>query len=703
MAADSELRKQLKDSEDRFRNLIEGSIQGILIHRNWTPLFLNRAYAAILGYDSPEELMALGSVGNHIAPYERERRRRYMEARMSGRAAPSQYEFDALRKHGAIVTLQNVVSVVKWDGARAIQSTIIDVTERRRAEEGLRWSEQRFRDFADTAADWFWELDAELRLSYLSERYQEITGNSAQTLLGLAHREWLAAICPDTKTTRAHSEQLESHSPFHNLELEIIGVNSELRMHIISGKPVFDQASTFQGYRGTGRDVTGSHRMSRQLAHQASHDSLTGLANRREFEDRLGRVLDAARSGNGDHALCYLDLDQFKVVNDACGHIAGDHLLKQVSSLLRTQMRQRDLLARLGGDEFGVIIEHCSFEQAERITENLRKAICSFDFVWRGASFQIGASFGLVPISRTAQNVADVLSAADSACYLAKEHGSNRIHVCSSNDLELARQRQEAHWLTRIKKALDDDLFFLGLQPIVPLNDPPAASDTAGRQSFELYLRMRDDQGRDIPATVFLPAAERYHIAPELDRWALQQVLHWLAEDPKRLGNILHCCVDLTAASLRNDEFVDGAVALLNASGVPADRMCFGLPEAILLNGNSASSHFIDFMRERGAHISVNGFGTGQATVRAIAQLPVDSLKLHADIVNDVVDNPVARTLAQNLVEIARITGKQSIASWVESGAALAVLREIGVEFAVGPAIGKSLAIESPRQRARHA
>ena len=180
--------------------------------------------------------------------------------------------------------------------------------------------------------------------------------------------------------------------------------------------------------------------MSRQLAHQASHDSLTGLVNRREFEERLGRVLEAARSGNGEHALCYLDLDQFKVVNDTCGHTAGDYLLKQVSSLLRTKVRQRDTLARLGGDEFGVIIEHCSIEQAERLTDSLHKAISNFRFVWQGASFQLGVSIGLMPISRTARSVADILSAADNACYLAKERGRNRVHICSSDDLELARR-----------------------------------------------------------------------------------------------------------------------------------------------------------------------------------------------------------------------------------------------------------------------
>ncbi len=699
MAANTELRLKLQDSEDRFRNLIEGSIQGILIHRNWTPLFVNRAYATILGYDSPEELMALGSVENHLASYEHERRRRYMEARMRGEHAPTQYEFDAVRKHGTIVTLQNVVRVVKWDGAPAIQNTIIDVTERKRAEEGLRWSEQRFRDFADTAADWFWELDADLRLSYLSERFHEITGNPAHNLLGLRHTEWLETICPDREACATHIETLEKHEQFYNLELEVLGADGELRMHTVSGKPVLDPNSTFQGYRGTGRDVTGPHRMSRQLAHQASHDSLTGLVNRREFEERLGRVLETARNENNEHALCYLDLDQFKVVNDTCGHTAGDHLLKEISALLRTHVRQRDTLARLGGDEFGIIIEHCTVEHAKRLTDSLREAISNFRFLWQGASFQLGVSIGLMSISASARSVVDLMSAADNACYLAKERGRNRVHICSSNDLELARRRQEANWLTRINDALENDLFSLVLHPIVPLSRGTSSDDGPERSACELQLRMQDEQGSEVPAEVFLPAAERYHIAAELDRWALEHTLRWLAENSERFRALDYCRVDLTAASLRDDDFVTDAVVALNESGVPAESMCFGLPESILLDGNSASSRFVDCMCEIGARLTITGFGTGHTVVRTIAQMPVDSLKLHPDIVNDVVDNPVARTLARNLVEIAELTRKQSVAPFVESRAALEVLSDLGVEFAVGPGVGNSRAIDAQFRR----
>jgi EAL domain-containing protein (putative c-di-GMP-specific phosphodiesterase class I) len=357
-------------------------------------------------------------------------------------------------------------------------------------------------------------------------------------------------------------------------------------------------------------------------------------------------------------------------------------------------------LARLGGDEFGVIIEHCNIEQAERLTDSLHKAIGSFRFVWQGASFQLGVSIGLMPISRTARSVADILSAADNACYLAKEHGRNRVHICSSDDLELARRRQETHWLTRINNALEDDLFSLVLHPILALNEMNADDDEAGLQSYELQLRMQDDQGVEVPASVFLPAAERYHVAPQLDRWALEHTLSWLSDDPKRLTALNHYCIDLTAASLRDDDFVDGAVVLLKESGVSADKLCFGLPEKILLDGNSASSRFIDSMREIGAHFSINCFGTGHATVRAVASLPVDSLKLDADIVNDVVDNPVALILARNLVEIARAAGKQSVAPSVVSNAVLEALRGIGMEFAVGPGIGQPKTIDLPRKRA---
>ncbi|MGH6610192.1 MAG: diguanylate cyclase domain-containing protein, partial [Burkholderiaceae bacterium] len=263
-------------------------------------------------------------------------------------------------------------------------------------------------------------------------------------------------------------------------------------------------------------DISEAHDLSQQLSHQASHDDLTGLVNRREFERRLQRVLKTAREDGSEHALCYLDLDQFKIINDTCGHIAGDELLRRLADLLKKSVRQRDTLARLGGDEFGVLMEQCSLSQARQVADELRKMIERFRFTWDNAQFHVGASVGLVPITAGSEDISSVLSAADSACYVAKDAGRNRVHEYDVGDTLTSRRDTEIKRVLQIDRALEEGRFTLYYQPIVPV----ATGKTTGLH-YELLVRMRASDGRILAADAFLQTAERFNLVPKLDRWVV--------------------------------------------------------------------------------------------------------------------------------------------------------------------------------------
>ena len=424
-----------------------------------------------------------------------------------------------------------------------------------------------------------------------------------------------------------------------------------------------------------------------QLSYQASHDALTGLINRFEFETRLQRLLENAHHENTAHALIYIDLDQFKVVNDTCGHVAGDELLRQLSSLLTKNIRNHDTLARLGGDEFGLLLEYCDSAYSLKIANTLLKLVQDFRFVWDDNNFVVGASIGVVVIDANSGNITDLMRAADAACYSAKDAGRNRVHVVQENDTTLASHYGEMLWVTKINNALDENRFVLFYQRISSLNK----SELKQKDMFEVLVRMKDENGEIIPPGAFIPAAERYNIMISLDRWVIGEVITWLSENHSTLQNLGKCSINISGSSIGHPDFLSYIKQKINTSNVPADKICFEITETSAVRHLSEATKFIDELKAIGCSFALDDFGCGLSSFAYLKNLQVDYLKIDGMFVRDIDNDPIDYAMVKSINEIGHVMGKKTIAEFVENDKVLAILQDIGIDYVQG------YGIEAPR------
>jgi len=417
-----------------------------------------------------------------------------------------------------------------------------------------------------------------------------------------------------------------------------------------------------------------------RLVYQASHDTLTGLINRREFEQRLERTLLSALQQGREHALCYMDLDQFKVINDTCGHAAGDELLRQLALMLKGHLRERDTLARLGGDEFALLLENCSIPDALEVADMFRAEVQRFRFKWGDRIFAIGMSVGMVAINSDSSTAADLLSAADAACYVAKDRGRNQIHLYESRDIDLVRHRGEMQWVTRIQRALEEHRLRLSWQEIRRTD-----GTVEPIRHVELLLRMADDDGSEILPMAFIPAAERYSIMPSLDSWVIEETLHvcqrYLAEKRE-----LHClfAVNLSGGSLKDPEFRRVLLERLQENPALGPHLCFEITETAAIGNLAVVNEFIEAMREFGCSFALDDFGSGLSSFTYLKNLKVDYLKIDGAFVRDITSNPIDRSMVEAIHRIGHQMGLKTVAEYVESDETLAMLREIGVDYVQG-------------------
>ncbi len=442
-----------------------------------------------------------------------------------------------------------------------------------------------------------------------------------------------------------------------------------------TASPIFDINNQITGSVLVFRDVTEMRALSNRLSYQATHDALTGLINRHEFEKRLEQTIADSTRSDEHHILCYIDLDQFKVVNDTCGHVAGDELLKLIASTLREHIRESDLIARLGGDEFGILLKNCHFDKAKDIIKKTKKSINDLRFVWDDKSFNIGLSIGVVRINKHSGNISKILSAADTSCYIAKDEGRNRFHVYENDDDTLIKRQGEMQWVHRINRALENDNFILFYQTIEQLQKTDSFH-------LEILIRLQNDDGKIVPPMAFIPAAERYDLMTAIDRWVISNTLKSFKVLDNDFNGII--AMNTSAQSLSDDKFLDFITSEINKNSIDPSKLCFEITETSAITNLSLAMDFFTALKKIGCKFALDDFGSGLSSFAYLKNMPVDYLKIDGSFIRDIVDDPIDLAFVESINQIGRIMGIKTIAEYVENEQIYNLIKKIGIDYGQG-------------------
>lgn len=703
-----------------YQTLVNDGIQGSLIVSRQSVLFANDNAARVLGYPTAQSLIDSVQVSDLFTVTEYSKAVEHAAKGLThvADAKRDRVTLMASSRVGSLVRLIARVTHVQWGASRALLISFVDVAFFDDADQQnmlgqlptstktgatrvgqpsssmsvkqvddlrrLRTNEQRFRHYASAGSDFFWEIDAKLTFRVVSNGLANVLGMPRERIIGRTLEQLLElpANVNDDSHWKTHLQQLKDGLPFRDFEFRW-STGGETRVIRYSGIPVINRSRQFVGYRGVGCDVTASVRLAESTAYHANHCALTGLVNRRSFENTVREALEASNRSRESHALCFMDLDSFKVVNDTCGHQAGDELLRQLTQLFDTLVRKSDVLARLGGDEFGVLLYKCSVAEALKLANQIRHEVENFQFLWEDNRFTIGVSIGLVLVDDRWDSLESLFSAADSACYVAKNEGRNRVVVYREANGNVSNRKIAKRWVEEINSALNEDRLRLACQKILPLNNQPDGL------RFEMFLRLELSSGEMVSPQAFLPTAERYGLIATLDERAVSLTLDWLVSNRALQHTIRHVSLNLSAGSCTDPDFAARLIDMISQSGVEPHKLCFEISETALIANLFKVSAFMDELAGVGCRFCIDDFGSGLSSFAVLRKLPVEFLKIDGLLVKDILEDHTDYTMVKAICEISRSMGKRTVAEFIESEGLLQAVRQIGIEFGQGYHLGE--------------
>jgi len=670
-----------------FAELGDRIHEAVLVHAD-VILYANRQFASFVGVDRDELLGR--RLADLVPPEYAELVSENVRRRLAGESAAERFEIDMVGLQGQMTRLEIASSPVEYDKGSALLITGVEVLPTMTSQ-ALRLPLEAPSGPQALAlhslAEAIIATDKDGRISYLNPAAEQLTGSAADAAAGKLLEEIVSLV--DETDRRLLSDPVHQALTtgvavtLSRRALLLSRVNGSERSIELSASPIRNSAREVVGAVVMLHDVTEMRGLTRQMSYQAAHDALTGLVNRREFERRLEEAIESGHRGDGQHVLCYLDLDRFKLVNDTSGHLAGDSMLREVAKLLRDAVRDSDTVGRIGGDEFGILLVGCPLEKARQIADDVTRAVGDHRFVWRDKIFNIGASIGLVEISRESGTLEELLAAADTACYVAKKQGTGRVVVYSARDEALARHTGEIQWLQRLQTALKENRFQLYHQAIVP------AHGEDGGPAMEVLVRLQDESGQDLLPAEFMRAAERYRLMGLVDRWVVQTTLAALGRGAISVPAAHSVAINISGQTLGDVQFLEFVVECLDSTGVTPGQVCFEIAETAVIANLDHARRFVGVLHGMGCQFALDDFGSGVGSFSNLKTLPLDYLKIDGSFIRNLARDSVNQAMVTAMIKLARTLNFKVIAEQVEDSAAEEAARRMGVDYLQGYAISR--------------